>query len=63
MGVPVNFLEKWNPDQFELIGSNRGRDQDPNRVYGRGSKLYGDETPKRIFIRNKNPEEPVVIES
>lgn len=55
MGVPVTFLDKHNPEQFEIIGSNRGVDQDPNRIYGRGSLLNGKETFKRLFIRrNKN---------
>jgi hypothetical protein len=54
MGVPVTFLEKYNPDQFEIVGSNRGIDQDPNRVYGRGSHLKGKETFKRLFIRYKS---------
>jgi hypothetical protein len=53
MGVPVTFLEKYNPDQFELLGSNRGIDQDPNGVYGRGSMLNGKETYKRLFIKRK----------
>jgi hypothetical protein len=53
MGVPVTFLEKYNPEQFEILGSNRGVDQDPNRVYGRGSYLNGKETFKRLFIRRR----------
>ena len=53
MGVPITFLDKYNPDQFEIIGSNRGIDQDPNGIYGRGSFLNGKETFKRIFIKNK----------
>ena len=53
MGVPVTFLDKYNPEQFEILGSNRGVDQDPNGVYGRGSILNGKEVFKRIFIRNK----------
>jgi len=51
MGVPVTFLDKYNPEQFEIIGSNRGVDQDLNGVYGRGSFLNGKETFKRLFIR------------
>ena len=51
MGVPVTFLDKSNPKQFEILGSNRGIDQDPNGVYGRGSFLNGKETFKRLFIR------------
>lgn len=53
MGVPVSFMDKYNPDQFEILGSNRGVDQDPNGVYGRGSYLSGKETFKRIFIKHK----------
>ena len=53
MGVPITFLDKYNPDQFEIVGSNRGVDQDPNRVYGRGSYLNGKETFKRLFIRRR----------
>lgn len=55
MGVPISFLDKHNPDQFEILGSNRGVDQDPARVYGRGSYLNGKETFKRLFVRNKQP--------
>ncbi|HAL82955.1 MAG TPA: modification methylase [Mucilaginibacter sp.] len=53
IGVPITFLDKYNPEQFEIIGSNRGVDQDINRIYGRGSYLNGKETFKRLFIRNK----------
>jgi len=56
MGVPITFLDKFNTEQFELLGSNRGIDQDPNCVYGRGSMLNGKETFKRLFIRNRHPE-------
>lgn len=55
MGVPITFLTKYNPDQFELIGCNRGVGQDPNGIYGRGSYVNGKETFKRLFIKNKNP--------
>jgi len=51
MGVPVTFLDKYNPKQFEILGSNRDIDQDPNGVYGRGAFLNGKETFKRLFIR------------
>lgn len=53
MGVPITFLNKYNPEQFEILGCNRGIDQDPNGVYGRGSFLNGKETFKRLFIRNR----------
>lgn len=53
MGVPITFLDKYNPDQFEIVGSNRGVNQDNEGIYGRGSFINGKETFKRIFIRNK----------
>jgi hypothetical protein len=53
MGVPVSFLDSHNPAQFEVVGSNRGVDQDPNKIYGRGSYLHGKEVYKRLFIRHK----------
>lgn len=53
MGVPVSFLDSYNPEQFQILGSNRGIDQDPNRVYGRGSYLNGKETFKRLFIKHR----------
>lgn len=53
IGVPINFLDKYSPDQFEIIGSNRGVNQDPNKIYGRGSYLNGKEVYKRLFIKHK----------
>jgi hypothetical protein len=53
MGVPITFLDKYNPEQFEIIGSNRGVDQDPKGIYGRGSHLNGKETFKRLFIKSR----------
>ena len=53
MGVPITFLGKYSPDQFELLGSNRGVDQDPNKVYGQGTYLNSKETFKRVFIKHK----------
>lgn len=33
MGVPITFLDKYNPDQFEIVGSSEG-DFAPTRTYG-----------------------------
>jgi hypothetical protein len=54
MGVPISFLDKYNPDQFEILGSNRGVEQDQNKIFGRGSYLNGKEVYKRLFIKHKN---------
>lgn len=53
MGVPISFLDKYSPEQFEIVGSNRGVNQDPEGIYGRGSYLNGKETFKRLFIRHR----------
>lgn len=53
MGVPISFLNKFCPTQFEILGCNRGVNQDPNGVYGRSSYLNGKETYKTLFIRKK----------
>ena len=51
MGVPITFLEKWNPDQFELLGNNRWHDgswesYDINFINGKSTYM-------RILIKNK----------
>ena len=57
MGVPVTFMNKYNPEQFEIIGM--GEDNGTGHSGGLwkgGSKscLYnGKAAYKRIFIRNK----------
>lgn len=56
MGVPISFFDKYNPNQFEIVGCNRGVDQDPSGIYGRSSYLNGKETFKRLFIRNRKLE-------
>ena len=54
MGVPVTFLEKYNPEQFEILGDSRYHDgqefsDDINIIDGKG--LY-----RRILIRRINNE-------
>lgn len=61
MGVPITFLDKYNPDQFKIIGIS-GNLANPllidgkrktGRFYINGRRLYD-----RIAIRNKHPELP-----
>ena len=44
MGVPITFLGKYNPGQFEIIGQ------------ACGGIVRGNTTYARIIIRNKNPQ-------
>jgi hypothetical protein len=51
MGVPITFLDKYNPDQFEILGDSRFHDgqsfsDDINIINGK--KLY-----RRLLIRKK----------
>lgn len=54
MGVPVTFLDKYNPKQFEIIGHVGSVGADgvysfANAIYLNSKKLF-----KRILIKNKN---------
>jgi hypothetical protein len=53
MGVPITFLDKYNQSQFDILGCNRGVNQDVNGIYGKSSYINGKETFKRLFIKNK----------
>jgi hypothetical protein len=47
MGVPISFLDKYNPEQFEIVGI------DDHRVdwRGKGPSLNGKILYRRIIIR------------
>ena len=53
MWVPITFLNKYNPEQFEIVWCNRDVWQDAKWTYGKSSFINGKETFKRIFIKNK----------
>lgn len=67
MGVPITFLDKYSPDQFEIVGGT-ANGQVPNamkighyRTYNNpvigGRKVY-----QRILVRNKHPEQPKEVQ-
>jgi hypothetical protein len=51
MGVPITFLDKHSPEQFELIGVDRYVEDNPH--YGHRFTINGKETYARILIRRK----------
>ena len=63
MGVPLTFIDKYNPDQFEILGLGASAGYKPEIV---GIPFLGDKdarplingknTYARIFIRNKKPQ-------
>ena len=48
IGVPITFLHKYNPDQFEIIKFRKGDD-------GKDLAIDGKCPYFRILIRNKHP--------
>lgn len=46
MGVPITFLNKFNPDQFEIIKFRKGDDEKDLRINGKSTYF-------RILIKNK----------
>ena len=48
MGVPITFLDKYNPEQFEILGNEYDLNIDKGRGYINGKRMYS-----RIFIKNK----------
>lgn len=60
MGVPITFLDKFNPDQFEIIGSSRTLSQPMSLIADKGTyqqggpRFYlsnGDGTYRRMYER------------
>ncbi|TNK83577.1 adenine-specific methyltransferase EcoRI family protein [Mycoplasmopsis pullorum] len=51
IGVPVTFLEKYNPEQFEIIGHSRYLE----KHRGGDVKINGKTCYVRIIIKNLNP--------
>ncbi|MCY4560877.1 MAG: hypothetical protein OXC03_00890, partial [Flavobacteriaceae bacterium] len=63
MGVPITFLDKYNPEQFEIIGSDyqvktgeisfllkSNWERKSDRAYLNSKRLYS-----RIIVKNKRP--------
>jgi len=53
MGVPITFLDKYNPEQFEILGemaTTKITDTNFGYPYINGKRKYA-----RILVRNKHP--------
>ena len=63
MGVPITFLDKYNPDQFEILNANDFRKNNciPFKPHGlikdKDGTINGKTTYVRILIRNKHPQQ------
>ena len=49
MGVPITFLDKYNPEQFEILGTST-MDMPKGAPYVAGKRIY-----ERILIRRRQP--------
>lgn len=49
MGVPITFLDHWNPEQFTIVGLDRYVEDNPR--YGYRFTINGEETYARILIK------------
>ena len=64
MGVPITFMDKYNPEQFKILGLAQGsKDKNILGIDFIGEKdarplIGGKNKYARIFIRNKNPKPP-----
>jgi Adenine-specific methyltransferase EcoRI len=47
MGVPITFLDRYNPTQFEIVGNEYDLNIEKGRCYVMGKRMYS-----RIFIKN-----------
>jgi hypothetical protein len=59
MGVPITFLDKYNPDQFEIVGATESEGRGfSNGLWDESSKvsqplINNERVYKRIFIKHK----------
>ena len=51
MGVPITFIDKYNPDQFEIVGLDRYVPDNPK--YGHRFTINGRETYARVLIKHR----------
>ncbi|MDD4855374.1 MAG: adenine-specific methyltransferase EcoRI family protein [Sulfuricurvum sp.] len=52
MGVPITFMNKYSPEQFEILGLDDHRLEYPN-WRGRGPDLNGKPIYRRVIVKNK----------
>ena len=65
MGVPITFIDKYNPDQFEIIGlAADKRDQD--EIFIKGKQTYLDDGHKQfvgMVLNGKAPYARIIIKN
>ena len=73
MGVPITFLDKYSPDQFEIVGMAAGNTRATGFYFDVSYKPHSEDrggcgvvNGKRVYarylIRNRHPEEPKEVQ-
>lgn len=73
MGVPITFMDKYNPDQFEIVGMAAGNTRATGFYFnvpyephpedrGGCGVVNGKRVYARYLIRNRHPEEPKEVQ-
>lgn len=73
MGVPITFMDKYNPDQFEIVGMAAGNTRATGFYFdvpyvphpedrGGCGVVDGKRVYARYLIRNKHPEQPKEVQ-
>ena len=63
MGVPITFLDKYSPEQFDILNANDYRKDNsvPMKAHGlikdKEGAIKGKPTYVRLLIRNKHPKQ------
>ena len=48
MGVPITFLDRYNPEQFKIVGNEYSLNIEKGRGYINGKRMYS-----RIFMKKR----------
>jgi hypothetical protein len=58
MGVPISFLDKYNPEQFEILGKTNNKEHAGDYLIGDDpiAMISGKKLHHRILIKNKKVE-------
>ncbi len=67
MGVPITFVDKCNPKQFEIVGATESEGKGFSGGIWKPESgvaqplVNGQKKYKRLFIRSLHPEEPLGV--
>lgn len=60
MGVPITFLDKYNPDQFEIVGIAKAPHGEPTKIYPKQTQVSATGVRSQVTKLNDGPAIKVV---